>query len=371
VSGSPPTGDLFAEDAVIQELETGRWERGRERIDRFLGFMPKAVRYVPHAYGATGASGYVAGTVRRGESAPERMNFLLGLTRWPGGEWQIGAEVFTIIPPAPYATPITADQLIEELDDAGIRRGVVLSVAYWFGSPFREPPPADEYASVRAENDWTVEQVARYPDRLVAFIGVNPLKDYAIAELERCAPLAHVKGVKVHLANSGVDVKRPEHVEQLRRVFRAANDRRLALVVHARQIGAYTREHAGIILNQVLPAAPDVPVQIAHMGSGAPAPDGATAVFADALAAGDPRAQHLCFDVAGTVLPNGSQAPETLAQIATALRRIGLQRIFFGSDMSGPGGNPPPREHWKAIRRLPLTNGELGVIASNVPPYLR
>jgi uncharacterized protein len=224
---------------------------------------------------------------------------------------------------------------------------------------------------VRAENDWTVEQVARYPDRLVAFFGVNPLKDYALEELERCAPLAHVKGVKVHFANSGVDVMRPEHVQKLRRLFRAANDRRLAVVVHVRQIGAYTREHAEIILNQVLPAAPDVPVQIAHMGSAAPAPDGATAVLADAVAAGDARAQNLYFDVAGTVLPDGSQPPETLAQIATALRRIGLRRIFFGSDMTGPGGNPPPREHWRAIRRLPLADGELGVIASNVPPYLR
>jgi hypothetical protein len=39
--------------------------------------------------------------------------------------------------------------------------------------------------------------------------------------------------------------------------------------------------------------------------------------------------------------------------------------------MTGPGGNPPPREHWKAVRRLPLTDAELRVIAANVPPYMR
>jgi hypothetical protein len=33
VSGAPPTGDLFTEDAIIQELQEGRWQRGREKID--------------------------------------------------------------------------------------------------------------------------------------------------------------------------------------------------------------------------------------------------------------------------------------------------------------------------------------------------
>jgi hypothetical protein len=39
VSGTPPTCDLFTEDAIIQELQEGRWQRGREKIDRFLRFM--------------------------------------------------------------------------------------------------------------------------------------------------------------------------------------------------------------------------------------------------------------------------------------------------------------------------------------------
>jgi hypothetical protein len=28
VSGAPPTGDLFTEDAIIQELQEGRWQKG-------------------------------------------------------------------------------------------------------------------------------------------------------------------------------------------------------------------------------------------------------------------------------------------------------------------------------------------------------
>jgi len=79
---------------------------------------------------------------------------------------------------------LDARQLVALLDAAGIRRAVVLSVAYQFANPNR-PAVQDEYAKVRAENDWTSEQVGQFPDRLVAFCGLNPLKDYALTELAR------------------------------------------------------------------------------------------------------------------------------------------------------------------------------------------
>jgi len=62
---------------------------------------------------------------------------------------------------APETGTITADPLVAYLDVAEIRRALVLSVAYQFGNPNR-PAVKDEYAKVRAENDWTSEQVARF-----------------------------------------------------------------------------------------------------------------------------------------------------------------------------------------------------------------
>src|SRR3982074_3783344 len=59
---------------------------------------------------------------------------------------------------------ITAADLIAEMDAAGIDRAIVLSVAYGFSNPFKKPGP-DEYARVRAENDWVSMQVARSPRR--------------------------------------------------------------------------------------------------------------------------------------------------------------------------------------------------------------
>lgn len=81
--------------------------------------------------------------------------------------------------------------LIALLDQAGIKRAVLLSVGYIYGSPARTVE--DEYTKVRAENDWNGAQAALYPKRLRAFCGVNPLKDYALRELERCAGDPHLK----------------------------------------------------------------------------------------------------------------------------------------------------------------------------------
>lgn len=63
---------------------------------------------------------------------------------------------------------ITARDLVALLDSAGIRRAIVLSVAYLFGSPARTVE--DEYTKVRAENDWTVatrDQAAADAERVV------------------------------------------------------------------------------------------------------------------------------------------------------------------------------------------------------------
>ena len=58
--------------------------------------------------------------------------------------------------------PVTADRLIAQLDAAGIQRAAVLSLGYMHGSPSVRRD--DEYAQVRAENDWTSQQVAQEAD---------------------------------------------------------------------------------------------------------------------------------------------------------------------------------------------------------------
>src|SRR6266481_5479707 len=116
-----------------------------------------------------------------------------------------------------------------------------------------------------------------------------------------------ISASKLHFGNSDVDLDNPKHVEQLRRVLRAANEHRMAIVIHMRpsvtRKRPYGPSQATIFLNQVLPAAPDVPIQIAHLaGAGGyddPSVDQALGVFVDAIAKHDPRMAHVYLDVSG------------------------------------------------------------------------
>ena len=278
-------------------------------------------------------------------------------------------------PPAAPVEPIDAARVVAMLDAAGIKRAVVLSVAYIYGGPARKVE--NEYDRVKAENDWTSQQVARFPDRLVAFCSFNPLKDYALAELARCAKDPRLRrGLKLHFANSVVDYHNPRHVQQLQRVFRAANDHRMPIVVHMRasisQKVAYGPAEARVFLNEILPAAPDVAIQIAHLaGAGGysdPPVDAALSVFVAAIEKADPRANRLYFDVTTVALPDAPA--DQLKQIATRIRQLGTRRILYGSDAAS-GTNLPPREGWAAFRRVPLSEAEFTSIANNVPPYLQ
>jgi predicted TIM-barrel fold metal-dependent hydrolase len=270
---------------------------------------------------------------------------------------------------------ITAPDLVALLDSAGIRRALLLSVAYLYGSPARAFD--DEYAKVRAENDWTAAQAAEYPERLRAFCSFNPLKDYALDELARCSRDPRLRhGIKLHFGNSDVQLDNPAHLERLRRVFRAANEHRMAIVVHLRASVSRKRPYgaaqARIFLEQLLPLVPDVSVQVAHLaGTGPgyddPSADSAMAVLAEAVQNGDRRTRRLWFDVASIADLNISPANAALA--AKRIRQVGVERILYGSDAAA-AGNLPPREGWAAFRRLPLTEAEFESIARNLAPYL-
>jgi uncharacterized protein len=285
------------------------------------------------------------------------------------------AALISPAPPAAPTAPITARELIAHLDAAGIQRAAVLSTAYIWEQPSRRVDNAPD--KLRAENDWTSQQVAQFPDRLVGFCGINPLKDYALEELARCAKMPNLqRGVKMHFGNSEVDYTNAQHIEQLRRVFRAANGYGMAIVVHMRASFSrrlpYGRDAAVVFLNELVPAAPDVMIQVAHLAGGGGPGDAlaqqALDVFVDAMTNADPRARRLYFDVTGIATLNTTAEEATL--FATKIRQLGVERILYGSDAPS-GGNLPPREAWAAFRRLPLTEEEIRIIASNVAPYLR
>lgn len=275
----------------------------------------------------------------------------------------------------PNSPGISARDLIALLDSAGISSALVLSVAYTWGKASRTPV-ADEYGHVRAENDWTARQVVQYPDRLRAFCSFNPLKPYALEELARCSRDPQLRyGLKLHFGNSDVDLDNPADVALVRKVFQAANAYHMPIAVHMhtsidmhRNYGA---DQARVFLEQLLPASPDVPVQIAHLaGAGGydDATDAALGVFADAVMRHDARMKNVWFDV--TTVVQRRVPDDRLTRIADRIRQLGVERVLYGSDAAASPASYP-KAGWTAFHRLPLSEAEFRVIASNVAPYMR
>jgi len=167
-----------------------------------------------------------------------------------------------------------------------------------------------------------------------------------------------------------------KQVGQVRAVFKAADEHGMAIVVHMHSSVTrkrpYGAKEARIFLNEVLPAAPHVPVQIAHLaGSGGyddPGTDEALSVFVDAIAKHDPRLAHVCFDISGVAGVGHWKEKGDL--IAKRIRQVGLKRVLWGSD-GAFGGGMTPQQAVDAFQALPLSNEELQTIYGNLTPYMR
>lgn len=280
----------------------------------------------------------------------------------------------------PEQVPVfEADQVIEQLDAAGVEQGVLLSTAYFFGSPDLEVE--DERRKVRRENDWVAGQAGRHPERLVAFFGVDPLADYARDVAERCADEPRCVGMKLHLANSDVDLHDPDDVERLRSVFAAAGALDLAVVVHLQTRNEeFGGDEVDVFVDEVLTAAPGVPVQVAHMGGSSdfdPAARRAVRAFARAFEDHPERTRNVFFDM-GLVprLPTRARGDsaqrrryeEMNREFVEAVREVGPDRVVFGTDFP----EAQPLSYVRGLREaLDMTEEELADLFDDRAPYLR
>jgi predicted TIM-barrel fold metal-dependent hydrolase len=278
--------------------------------------------------------------------------------------------------------PLPAGDIVQALDTAGIDMGVVLSGAYLFGIPDLEFE--NEYKQVKAENDHAMDAAANYPDWLKAFISVNPLKEYAVKELKRCASKQAVTGLKLHLANSDLDLRNPDHVDSLRLVLEEASYLDMPVIIHLfTRNPDYGRKDAGIFIEQVLAEVPDLTVQIAHMGGAGlytSTTDSVMMAFRQAVteypAVMD---DDLIFDIAASArnpeiaLSQGDTARvralrQSNKMLAEEIKQIGVQRVVFGTDWVG--FSRVPADFTETVRSIPLSEEMIKKLFENRAPYL-
>lgn len=279
------------------------------------------------------------------------------------------------------ATTIGARELLLALDSAGVGQGVVLSGAYMFGMP--DVPVDDEYALVAAENDYVASQVALHPDRLTGFCSVNPLRDYAVRELERCGADARLSGLKLHLANSDLDLRNPDHISALEAVFRALERMEMPATVHLRtRHPEYGAHDVDLFIAEVLQPHPGVTVQIAHAagwGGYDDATHGALGAFGAALSDGRLSRNRITFDLGAVIFQPEAAGDDTAMadkvraanqDLATRIREIGVDRFVYATDWpSWPPVQDPAQgiaANVRLIRNvLPLGPEEMARLLSN------
>ena len=360
---------LFTADAVTLRDFDPIWLRGPAEVAGHVGRrFVRPYYFTPIAFLGDEQRARLAAYYSRGEGAERKHigSVLLEFERDASKTWHIAMEHMQFPGPL-HHEPLDGARLVALLDEAHIERAAVLSIAYWFDSPFFQL--ARSAQAVDAENDWTAEQSARFPGRLVPFCSLNPISDSALANLAHCVKDGRFRGLKVHFANAEVDLLNPEHVRRVSAVFTAAARAKYAIVAHTRTGPDYGAAQARVVIEKLLPAAPGVPVQIAHLWGGENFAPEALAVFAQACAAKERGTSRLYFDVSDAALV--AKAPEQAQRVASRIRQIGLEHIVYGSDAAYEP-HPGPRASWRAFHEgLPLTEAEFARIASNLAPYLR
>ncbi|WP_165842785.1 amidohydrolase family protein [Phenylobacterium deserti] len=257
--------------------------------------------------------------------------------------------------------------LVARLDAAGMEKAVALSMGYSFSDERKKLP--DPAGLTRAENDWTARQVVASGGRLIGFCGVNPLRPEALSEIDRCLSLPGMRGLKLHLGNSGVTLRDPDHVARMEEVFALLQRRGAPVLIHMRARGGkdFGAPDAQIFLDRLVPRAPDVEIIVAHFGGAGPGypeqADEVMGVFAVAAERGDPRLRNLYFDMATILVADST--PEEGARAGRRVRQLGPKRILFGSDMAAPGA-PSLSDAWTIFRtKAGLSETEARVIAGN------
>ena len=267
--------------------------------------------------------------------------------------------------------PTDADDAVAVLDEAGVEKGVILSLGYFYGFPELAGSEFDDPARVRAENRYVAEQVARYPGRLAGFFSVNPMADYAFAEIRYWAAEGGLMGLKLQLANSSFDFTNPEQLERLGAILALLSEHELPLVVHLRNRDPdYGADAANAFIDLVAARAPNIVVHVAHLaGWGAydSGTDAALGAFLIAIAEGRLNRDNVYFDIGAVVMPN--LPDEALETVTVRLRQIGFDRVLFATDWDAA---ETPAQHVTSLRaRLELSDEEWGTLLTNQAPYLR
>ena len=215
---------------------------------------------------------------------------------------------FAILYSNPKAKLATADELIASMDEAGVDISVIVNIGW------------TTHELCVETNDYILESVARYPNRLIGFCAVQPQSyEAAVDEIERCAR-GGIRGVgELRPDMQLLDLGDKEIMEPLVEVMKKY---KLILLTHTSEPVGHDYPGKGSITPDMLypfiASFPDLPIVCAHWGGGLP--------FYALMPEVKQAMNNVFFDTAASPL---LYSPEIYHQVT---QLVGADKILFGSD---------------------------------------
>ena len=202
----------------------------------------------------------------------------------------------------------TTDELIDSMDKAKIDISVILNIGW------------TTHELCVETNDYILESIARYPERLIGFCSVQPQSyDAALDEIERCAK----EGIRgVGEIRPDMQLFDPRDEEVMTPFINAVMKHKLMLLSHASEPVGHIYPGKGAVTPEILypfiASYPDLTIILAHWGGGLP--------FYALMPEVSGAMQNVFFDTAASPLLYSPQIYEQVIQL------VGAEQILFGSD---------------------------------------
>jgi hypothetical protein len=215
---------------------------------------------------------------------------------------------FSLLYAEPKAKLITAEELVTAMDEYEIDKAVVLNLGW------------TSHELCVETNDYILESIDRFPNRLIGFCTVQPLAgDEAIKELERCARNG-AKGIgEMRPDVQGFDFKDNSVTKPL---IEVVIEKDLIFLTHTSEPVGHQYFGKGRITPEVIYPLivnfPDLKLVCAHWGGGLP--------FYALMPEVGEALSNVYFDTAATPF---LYKPQIFKQVADI---IGSDKILFGSD---------------------------------------